>query len=136
MMEEIMHYLISLHPGRLFCNIMFFCIVVLFSVIVYDKKLKRASAENYIRYFRSYYAESKSMRRAWENMVSHSAPDCMECQIIQKALFYLDHSICPDYKTAAKMIESYFENAQVEELHRPCLDALQRDGILRLEQKG
>ena len=64
MMEEIMHYLISLHPGRLFYNIMFFCIVALFSVIVYNKKLKKTAAENYIRYFRLYYAESKSMRRA------------------------------------------------------------------------
>ena len=103
-----------------------FIVIAYFFYSILSIKLIKKRNEKYINRFESIYEEKKSIRITLESLELLYSKRSMEYKAIQKALYYLDHSLFRDYAGALHIIDKIFDSKKIKKMH---------DSYLRKEEK-
>lgn len=109
-------------------------LVVLIIILIDGLRTKRLTKQ-YISHFNSFYSENKNVKSTLEALLTVYKKNSDEAKLINKALFYLNHSILRDYATALSFIEKKYDSKEVKALHCLVLTEQKEATILRIEQK-
>ncbi len=110
-------------------------ILLILLLIIIDGLNTKKLNKKYIENFRMFYDENKNVKATLESLKTLYKPKSDEIKLINKALFYLNHSILMDYKTALSYIEKKYDSKEVKEFHKSILSEQKEATILRIEQK-
>lgn len=104
-------------------------------IIIIDGLNTKKLTKKYIDNFKNFYGETKNVKTTLESLKTLYKPKSDETKLIDKALFYLNHSILRDYKTALSYIEKKYDSKEVKAFHATILAEQKEATILRIEQK-
>ena len=109
---------------------MAFMLIMVFYAIheIYSGKKK---SEDYISMFNMAYA-NKTVLESLKDILSAYKPNSIEYLTINKAVYYLEHSIVRDYDTAFSYIEQTFGGKGVLALHEEVINKERRNIMLML----
>ena len=112
-----------------------FAVIIYFFYSIFSIKLIKKRNEKYIEQFESVYEEKKSIRITLESLESMYSKKSMEYKAINKALYYLDHSLFRDYAGALQIIDKIFESKKIKKMHDSYLRN-EENKLLCLEDKN
>ena len=110
-------------------------ILLVLILILLDGINTKKLTKKYIENFNKFYGENKNVKTTLEQLKPLYKPKSDEGKMIDKALFYLNHSILRDYATALSFIEKKYDSKEVKALHKSVLAEQKEATILRIEQK-
>lgn len=109
---------IPLDVLKLIIGIIIFVIIVEIIRIRNKKKKKKEMMEYIDEFKRCFCITSYNIKQTLIKVNEKFDKKSKVHNVINKSLFYLDNSINRDYMTALKIIEEYFDNIDVSDLHR------------------
>jgi len=113
--------------------ICFMAIMIFYTVIEIRSGKKKSEA--YVSMFNLAYA-NKGVVDSLKDILSNYKPNSIEYLTINKAIYYLEHSIMRDYDTAFGYIEQTFGGKEVLALHEEVINKERRNIMLLLTKEG
>lgn len=111
----------------------FVVIVYFIYSLIHVNHLKRRN-DTYISRFHVAYDEKRNIRATLESVDTTYRKNSKEASAIEKALYYLDHSLFHDYAGALGIINRIFGSKKVKEMHDDYLQK-EENRLLCLEDK-
>ena len=112
--------------------ILFMIIMILYTTI--ELRSGKKKSESYVSMFSMAYA-NKGVVDSLKDVISAYKPNSIEYLTINKAIYYLEHSIMRDYDTAFGYIEQTFGGENVLSLHEEIINKERRNIMLLLTKK-
>ncbi len=113
----------------LIAGIAFVTIMAIYTVIEIVSNKKKSKA--YISYFEEAY-KNKNVVDSLKDIISSYKANSIEYLTINKAIYYLEHSIMKDYDTAFGFIEQCFGGKEVVAMHESVILNEKRNIMLLL----
>ncbi len=106
-------------------------IVIMIFYTIFEIYSGQKKSKEYITMFQSAYA-NKSVVESLKDIISAYKPNSIEYLTINKAIYYLEHSILRDYDTAFGYIEQAFGGKNVTAMHSEVIDNEKKNIMLLL----
>ena len=108
--------------------------IMIFYTVIEIRSGKKKS-EAYVSMFNLAYA-NKGVTDSLKDILSNYKPNSIEYLTINKAIYYLEHSIMRDYDIAFGYIEQTFGGKEVLALHEEVINKERRNIMLLLTKEG
>lgn len=110
-----------------------FMVIMIFYTIIDINKGKKNSKE-YVSMLSGAY-QNKTVVDSLKDIISNYKPNSLEYLTINKAIYYLEHSIMRDYDTAFGFIEQTFGGKEVTGLHESIIEKEKQNIMILLTKK-
>ena len=113
------------------------CIMVALYVVlsIVESAIRKHHVNEYIIGFNKAYGETNDIKSTMLLLMSSYSPRKKEAKALKQGIYYLEHSVMMDYKTALSYPADIFHNKEINKLHTKCIQEAKTQRILMLEDR-